>query len=394
MAEPAVWHAVVALGSLGRANADINGQETRRFAIQQYSKAMKALQSRIISGKTLHQNLTLLICLLFVTFEFQQLGYGEAHSHLNSGLKIIQEYEQSPQLSPELTSDVMDPLVEAFERLDVQMSSFTSSQVHLKRSHSTISAVSGGRPLHFERVSDAMRDLNFLLGAMRDFNWETDAQRFSHEGLSSDDVMVFQEHMISLLKQLHRWHLAMNDLQSRTKSIKDQISADILRVRQIYCKLKVATCLTDGRECLWDSYLTDFEQLVKTSEIVMFRRSVLSAENEKVNFTLDTGIIPPVYFTVLKCRDPNLRRRALVLLKNCKHQEGAWNGPIIASMAEKVMILEERGLDSVYIAADVPEENRMYQAFYDLRRSDKLVFCKRRRFETDDAWIQYTVPFD
>ena len=126
----------------------------------------------------------------------------------------------------------------------------------------------------------------------------------------------------------------------------------------------------------------------------MFRRSVLSAESGRGNFTLDTGIIPPVYFTVLKCRDPTLRRRALVLLKNCKHQEGAWNGPIIASMAEKIMKLEEHGLGCVYIAADVPETNRMYHAFYDLRCSDKLVDCKRRRFETDGAWIQYTVSVD
>lgn len=380
MTESAVWHAVVALGSLTSDSNDEDARESTQYALQHYSKALKALQSRLAAAEKVPRHLTLLICLLFYTFEVQQQAFGEAQSHLYGGLKIIQEYESRARSSLELSNDNMDPLIEAFERLDVQMSSFTSSPVYLKRDT--------GKQ-QFANPSDAMRTLNHLTGRMRDLLYAVEEQRSSPGGLSQEHSRGFQTAVVHQLSSLREWELAMNELQQTLTSQNDLIGAKILHMREITCKVRISNCLTDGREMLLDSYLQDFERLCELGESVQEMQSTGPGK-----FTLDTGIMPTVYYTVLKCRDPKLRRRALAILQNCKQQEGAWDGPTIAQMAEDVMKVEESGLGEIHSACDVPEKNRLYQAYYDLRFSSKMLECKRRRFESDGAWIEYMLPLD
>lgn len=393
MTEPAVWHAVVALGSLAQAHHNETFGEATQYALQHYSKAVKDLQGKIAGNVKVPTNLILLICLLFVTFEYRQLAYGEAQSHLTSGLNIIREYENALDVSSEPAKDVIDPLIEVFERLDVQNSSFTSTAVQLKRSERTWCATSGmDQP--FQHVSDAMRGLNHQIGAMRDLDYAVETQRFSPNGISSCDHTRFHNKVVRQLHNLYLWKIAVEDLTNRQIGLKDRICVHILQMRWMYCKLKVSNCLSDGRECFWDNYLPDFEQIILLAESVASIQTSTSRTNGEGMFCLDTGIIPPVYFTVLKCRDPELRRRALTVLRDCKQQEGAWSGPIIARIAGNIMKLEERGIDDICKSADVPEMNRLYQGYYDLRYSDKLVYCKRRRFESDGAWLAYTLLLD
>lgn len=390
--EPAVWHAVVALGSLGRTRGDGADRADREFAMQHYSQAMKTLQNQLAGPGNVPQHLALLVCLLFVTFELQQQAYGEAHSHLNGGLNIIQEYERSLEQESALSKESMDPLIEAFERLDVHIASFTSRKVCLKRSgRATTPTSTTDTPVQFAGVSDAMRELNFILGAMRDLDTEVQGQRFLSRKSSAELMVSFQIHVMGLLKRLREWDASMTSIEGDL-SDRDSVAAKILRVREIYCRLKVSNCLNDGYECLWDSYLDDFERLVGLCEgVVPGLRMIGPTAKVTKTFTLDTGVIPTLYFTVLKCRDPHLRRKALALLEGCKHQEGAWNGPLIAHCAEKVVKVEERDIKNICSAADVPEENRLYQAHYDLRHSDSLLYCRRRRFETDGAWLEYSM---
>ena len=126
--EPAVRHAVIALGSLRQHYSRAQTQSTDQFALQHYSKAMKALQNKIADQQHVPQDLILITCLSFVAFEFQQSGWEQAKSHLDGGLSIIRQLQEKPQSSPP-PKHTLDPLVEAFERLDIQMSLFTSERV-------------------------------------------------------------------------------------------------------------------------------------------------------------------------------------------------------------------------------------------------------------------------
>lgn len=57
-------------------------------------------------------------------------------------------------------------------------------------------------------------------------------------------------------------------------------------------------------------------------------------QSEVLEFRLDIGIIYPLYWTALKCREPWIRERALSLLRSIRFQEGVWNAKAQATIAQ------------------------------------------------------------
>ena len=188
----------------------------------------------------------------------------------------------------------------------------------------------------------------------------------------------------------------MDDLFPTLSDRKDVQAARILRAHQICCKLMVYNSLADGSEMGWDNFSPDFERILElTDEFVQYDKARHPDANSiPPCFHLHMGVIAPLYFVVYKCRDPQVRRRALAIISKCNHQEGPWSGPVLLPLAESVVKLEEQGLDDTEEAADVPESNRMFRAWYDLRLSNKVIYCKRRRFEVDGSWIEYQQDLD
>ena len=401
--EPAVLNVAIALGSLNQPGGDCHPQESDEFALRHYSKAMKALQSKIAEQDTVAPELILITCLMFVAFEFQQNGWLQAKSHLEGGLTFIRELLEGHQQSLP-PKQVLEPLVEAFERLDVSMSLFTSSRVHLNRAIEGARMASLPSEMQFRNLVDAGRPLNLQIAAMRELVYTIEKQRFSPEGLSAEDYRHFGEQQLRQLVSLKHWDRAMMDLLPRLSKAKDQRAARILQTQHLGCQLKVSECLTDGREMLWDRYQADFERLLDLAEEVVKLEAAASSpssdngtSNYTPGFSVDMGVVPPVYFTAMKCRKPTLRRRAVAILRSCKHREGAWDGQTSAGLAVRIITLEEQGLGTVENASDVPEQQRLYEAYFDLICSQDVIYCKRRLFESDGSWsevYQQRVEFD
>ncbi len=71
---------------------------------------------------------------------------------------------------------------------------------------------------------------------------------------------------------------------------------------------------------------------------------------------MDLGIIVPLYFTVISCRDPVVQRQALPLLSRLSlpRQEGAWNANDASRVGHWLISVEEEGLGKVESAEDIP----------------------------------------
>lgn len=78
-------------------------------------------------------------------------------------------------------------------------------------------------------------------------------------------------------------------------------------------------------------------------------------------FSLDLGIIVPLYVIVSRCRDPSIRRRGLQLLASCNRREGIWDSTLSARVAERIIAIEEEGAMShpVLYASQIPEYARI-----------------------------------
>ena len=69
--------------------------------------------------------------------------------------------------------------------------------------------------------------------------------------------------------------------------------------------------------------------------------SMLSHDVEP-SFCFSPGIISPLYAAVSRCRDPCIRRKALVLMQRCKRREGLWDSTLAARLGQRVIDIEEQ----------------------------------------------------
>ncbi|PSK51639.1 hypothetical protein B9Z65_2906 [Elsinoe australis] len=60
-------------------------------------------------------------------------------------------------------------------------------------------------------------------------------------------------------------------------------------------------------------------------------------------FAPDISILPTLFGSFLRARDPKLRRRVIKLLRDCRRQEGLWNSRLFANVCERILELEAEG---------------------------------------------------
>ncbi|KAH8173979.1 C6 zinc finger domain protein [Sarocladium implicatum] len=68
---------------------------------------------------------------------------------------------------------------------------------------------------------------------------------------------------------------------------------------------------------------------------------VFSPCHIKPTFSMDQGIVAPLFVIATKCRVPVLRRQAIELLKGCGRREGMWDSELTARISHWIMTLEE-----------------------------------------------------
>lgn len=74
----------------------------------------------------------------------------------------------------------------------------------------------------------------------------------------------------------------------------------------------------------------------------MFGKPEYAARHIKPSFSADLGIVPPLFVVATKCRDPDIRRQAISLLKSSSRREGMWDSELAARIGIWVAGIEEQ----------------------------------------------------
>lgn len=175
-----------------------------------------------------------------------------------------------------------------------------------------------------------------------------------------------------------RWSDALDKFeQSRGihMTYKERIGLKILRMNRQYKQFVLLDRLVMGRtdSSSWDMYNSIFEDFVSQASSMLemtdnpahpYSSPTLSLSESRdgrhrPSFSLDMGIIAPLYDIATLCRDPSIRRRAVDVLRSSSRQEGLLNSHACAVVAEKVIALEETvalkggGVDDPEVLASV-----------------------------------------
>ena len=359
--EPAVWHAAIALSAIDRTDSNL------QFALRQYAKSMTLLNKILESGHSRSIEAALICSLLSISFDILHGSHKMAQTHLENALSIVGAYRGTRGKlvsivdSPNVLASIVDPAIaEVFLRLDLQACSYLG-----QRLPKTLLGLENLSMDPFQTLDAASCALHRILGNMwallRSFEGE---DRYQTIQPASESFCVL---IRGIRLDLHCWKVMFDTLSESKYSPKAAGEAGIdgtaprqalvLEINYLASIIMLAGSL-DPIETLYDSHCEEFARIVSCSEQVI---SNVAPEQPIKNFSLATGIIQPLYLTVIKRRDGNVRREALRLLSGMKTQEGIWNSNAMAAIAGEVMRLEESGLiRSSLQETGIPESWRVH----------------------------------
>lgn len=443
VSEPAVLHAVIALGSAHRIDdkslRSPDHEEIGRpevFTLQQYSKAINHLRARNMDEHSASLRVMLIACVLFVTLDLLRGEYGNAQTHAESGWKLMSElrlYDASKEKPQHQAAEISnypsidECLSESLPCLSIQSALFgcKSATSHLKLDH-PIYLSQAQIPFSFRNISEARKSFSFLLNNILSFTEE--CRSFDFRGITYPPTVQSQQ--VCLKSAIASWKVAYSrsrvtlSLQASSKGT--ILGVYLLRIFLTMASIMVETALSRGRQTQFDDYTSHFTSIITQTLHLLKGYShartemgepLGSASDLAGDFIADIGILPFMYYTALKCRVPWIRRQAIAILLAIPTREGMWDSFIMANVALKVMTMEED--DFFYSFADeiqstpfdspvdkntrlkhippLPETSRFYDVelvLYDSSKGKGKLVLRRQKQHKDQGWEEIASVFN
>lgn len=360
--EPTVRHALLALSSLCESynSQDATGYDDKsceQFSLQQYNTAVRLL-ANYLSMPQSRLDVVLTSCLVFIWIEFIRNDFDAGLSHLNGGMRILDDFRQ-PDKSPDLSPQRIDSsLLSVFSRLKMQATVYGSPTSEL---------IPGGDedireavPTSVSSIEQARNSLHKLLGSTFQFIRQIEDPRFIASATASLHCPGFlsaEATRRSQLEQFRNWQSVIQNSPASTFKSRNARQTAALCLLQIYHRTVVIlleTLFTDS-QMIYDQYECSFTQVLTLAE-----QLINTSQRFGLFICFDMGVMAPLFYTVLKCRNLALRRRAVALLHLAPCRKGMWYRQDVIEYAEWKIGIEERGRGQLSESEALPEEARVW----------------------------------
>ena len=308
----------------------------QRDALTWYSRSMSSVRSQIERGSA-DPYISLISCVLFVCVETVQGRVEEALQLYRQGVQLILDLRVQVALgrvSASKAALLEHTLVPLFLRLGI---------VSL--------TVSGTQPSELYRTTENTSSSSFS---------SVDHAKAAIVLLSTE-AMIFEQESTLYLRAIGGDHAVSTDMIEKKKSLSDRLSRWLVGYKNLCdrlrtgCAIPTATkpillayhasasifvtgCLTQ-LETVYDVHAAEFSLIIEQTSLTLNASAGPGGSQPPFTFEMGTGI--PLAVTVMKCRDPILRRKALALLKMAPPVQGFFKCTPVALLAENLMKLEE-----------------------------------------------------
>ncbi|KAL8798927.1 MAG: hypothetical protein Q9182_006274 [Xanthomendoza sp. 2 TL-2023] len=375
----AIKHGAIALGLLGetiRINSSSPSSNTlppafaqHEFARSQYYKAIRILQRDIGRDERGAVEIALISCFLFIVFEFLQGNDQSATTHLRSGLAILRKQYFPQAGSNSVTNEYLKlnsmqfEIARIFHILDMQATMWLDLRSFQDKPYIPIDGGPASRhvaPTSFESLEVACDDLINLI--TRVYNFRRYASKHDYAPSTDDVPRAIYAERDALLDELdvHRHRLSSflaRQIDAQTPEDPHRIT--ILRINRKVTTMMLATYLEPHEERFYAQCMSHFWQIMSLATFIlrqtpeMPRRvvQIVHANNQAEDtpygrrlFSFFAGLIQPLYFTAIKCREKVTAQKAVDLLEMEPWREGAWDSAAMAKIARrKIKELEKKG---------------------------------------------------
>ncbi|KAG7048102.1 OPT oligopeptide transporter [Colletotrichum scovillei] len=363
--EPAILYAILALGAAHEAsNIDAcivkrepsspeTADQQEHLSLQYYNKSIYHLQKHLRTPSTESIRVVLVVCTVYICMEFMQKRYKTGFLHFRHSLQLLGTLLRSS--APTSSCDPADDwFVDVIPRLDIQATLLTNEFYQGAGTKHT-SSIWPPMPQLFQSVRDASQSLDGLLFRAYQLQKDGAAAGPAEDAADIFELLATQQ---TLRNELESWIQAFDIFKARTWNFvtdRERLAYGPLPIYHTMAYIITNTSLNPGNELIFDLYTSHFASVVASARQLLEATSSANmptpaAESSPEDFThqnehvSDTGLVPPLFFTAVKCRVPRIRRQALELLLASQRQEGIWDAILSARIAKEVMVLEERGL--------------------------------------------------
>jgi hypothetical protein len=282
--EPAIRHAIAALGSLHEhfESAEDAHAANSDFGLQQYSKAIQCVVKGPTPVASQPTDVALISCVLFTAFESLQGHYRTALTHVNSGLKVLAESEAggNAQRASYIPKGLLKSL---FTRLDTQALEIgdVAFRPWLKIEPDTELKI----PSAFSTLEEAERIFHQYFNTLIHFLQSAEAT--GKEGLLVPDNIlqsVAVQHS-NRVKEYHDWcnafdnYLALHLIKSSSPASLLQSQPHpgvlLLQIWRIVVKIMLHIDLSAG-ELAFDNFMEESRTIVELAESFIKQTAVPS----------------------------------------------------------------------------------------------------------------------
>lgn len=348
--EPAVWDAMIAISALfehpdqcldftylrdcHKRSEPLN--QVQQEALSWYSRSISSISLQI-AGRGADPYIALISCILFICIETIQGRVEEALQLYRQGVSLILDLRVQVNHGKVSTSKIgllQDTIVPLFLRLCAVSLSISGVQPCELYTLANI-----GIPAVFSSVDSA----RFAIA-----NLYTEAQLFEHgvtrhiravgrDAAISQEMFDRQQSLKDRLDNWHRAYIAMCQNPHTRTAMSISVEPTLLMYHAALF-IFVSECLT-RHETAYDNHLAGFATVVEQASLTL--AGTVGPNGAQPPFTFEMGVGMPLFLTVMKCRDSNLRRRALDLLRQAPPMQGFFKCTPVAHLSENFMKLEE-----------------------------------------------------
>jgi len=303
-------------------------------------KGFHAILSR--NGTRMHEKeqieLALLSCVLLTTIEFQQNNVHSALALLTRGYNMASSIPG--ELASKLSETIKGILIPILARQTVLMASY--GRLPPKQWFERFQRIAPTSVSEIESLTDARAGLYTCLFKGMEFIQTAHA---AYMEVSPPDLSPggpLRMHQAAVMKELTLWDKAFFDFSERKGGRFSE--QERLAVTTMIMYYNVA-CIwneieLDRTHMVQDRLLHRFQRVVDCAEALLDAAKVTGHETP-TPFSFEMGVIPPLFFTGLKCRHPLIRRKTVDLLRRAPRQEALFAAEMNARAIEKLIEVEE-----------------------------------------------------
>ncbi|GLA27993.1 hypothetical protein ACMYSQ_006873 [Aspergillus niger] len=357
---PVLWHAMTAVACIHRDfmtnTTPITVSRSQdslqvRLALQQWNKSIQRLQE-LLSERVLtkfDRLVILSVCILFITMASLQGRQWQAFVHINSGLKLIHQWNFADRGKSQRDEDLdLDVLLVLFTQLDSQARPYLpslSNSLHWTDKQIILSPST----IPFKTLLEACVALEVHFNSMM--------QIFTSNSIyiKGPDAGI-QIKKQQCLVDLTEWDARLDKYLETTPQPEDGKALKLLYARRRLAQVALSMDLTKG-ELAHDDFVEDYAYMLELMGCIL-EDPMNSLDSQpgsidrpqKMSFRLETITTEPLFLIALRCREPTIRRQAIRLLRQYPRREGICEGLAALKIAERVMEIEEECLTSPEIA--------------------------------------------